>query len=97
MITHLVEREELLHRVKNYIEMTENKVKKELFVGRSVKSIDLDKMEITFKLTDHVVPETKKIAENLLSKLIEQNTNFFSDIPVRGLSLHWNEVINEKQ
>lgn len=69
---------------------------KQLYLSEQIKSIDLKKKEITFKLVFRpVLRESKEKAENLLNLLLEQNSNFFSDIPIRGLRLEWSEFTEE--
>jgi hypothetical protein len=67
--------------------------KKQLFVGLSIKKIDLIKKEITFslKFQKHLV-EAQNTASQLLKDLLQQEVDgIFSKLPVRGLELHWDE------
>jgi len=67
--------------------------KKQLFVGLSIKKIDLIKKEITFslKFQKHLV-EAQNTASQLLKDLLQQEVDgILSKLPVRGLELHWDE------
>lgn len=73
-------------------------VKKSLFVGDKVVSIDTEKMEITFKLEyAHYLKECQVNAKHLLNKLSEQCNNTFSEVPIRALDLTWNDHSDEMQ
>ena len=76
--------------------MIENKSKKELFVGRAVKSLKetSKSYEITFSLpktTAYCIGDdnSEKLFRGLMDIVIKET---FSNIPIRGLTLHWDHV-----
>ena len=73
--------------------------KKQLFVGLSIKKIDLDKNEITFSFNfkKHLVA-AQDTANKLLKDLLQQEVDgMFSKLPIRGLELHWDEYSKEEE
>jgi hypothetical protein len=69
---------------------------KELFICEQIKRIDLNKKEITFSF--HFAPylkETQEEGERLLKLLLNQNIDYWSRIPIRGLCLRWSEYSEE--
>jgi hypothetical protein len=63
---------------------------KKLSVCNQIKKIDLEKREITFKLSSRWDSYNNDV-DKLLAALLEQKVNFFSKIPIRGLELMWTE------
>lgn len=61
---------------------------KNLFVGDKVVSINLKKKTVTFCFKSGF-KDVQADGEQLLNDLIEQQMNFFTHVPVRGLSLTW--------
>lgn len=61
-----------------------------LLVCNNIKSIDLEKKEITFKLQyPSFLKDTQEYADKLLEKLLEQQMNPFVRKEVRGLELNF--------
>jgi hypothetical protein len=73
--------------------MIEEKV---LSVALQIKKIDLNKRELTLCLKDDPLFEDyNKEALELLTLLMQQHVNYFSDIPIRGLELRYKKYSGE--
>ncbi|MFW9881384.1 MAG: hypothetical protein ACFFG0_50615 [Candidatus Thorarchaeota archaeon] len=70
--------------------------KQKLMVCNNIKNIDLKKNEITFSLNyAPYLKSAQERGENLLKLLMDQIIDYWSKIPIRGLSLTWTEYSDE--